>query len=73
MLPVADPAGDQSANDVVDPNIGGLIGMGSTFEEDFFSGVVTLTSDGDPRLKLIPYYLYANRGKGWMRVWMPRE
>jgi DUF1680 family protein len=45
----------------------------ATFEGDFFSGVVTLTSDGDPGLKLIPYYLYANRGKGWMRVWMPRE
>ena len=41
----------------------------ATFEPDFFSGVVTITS-GD--MKLIPYYLYANRGKGWMQVWMPR-
>jgi len=43
----------------------------ATFEEDFFGGTVTLTSDDG--LKLIPYYLYSNRGKGWMRVWLPRE
>ncbi len=44
--------------------------LNATFEEDFFGGTVTLTSDSG--LKLIPYYLYANRGKGWMRVWLPR-
>jgi DUF1680 family protein len=44
----------------------------STFEPDFLGGAVTLTSEQDPQLKLIPYYLYANRGEGWMRVWMPR-
>lgn len=43
----------------------------AAFEKDFFSGAVTLTSDNG--LKLIPYYLYANRGSGWMRVWLPRE
>jgi hypothetical protein len=40
------------------------------FEPDFFNGVVTIQS-GD--MKFIPYYLYANRGEGWMRVWMPRQ
>jgi uncharacterized protein len=45
----------------------------ANFEPDLFNGVVTITSDGNPSLKLIPYYLYANRGQGWMRVWMPRE
>ena len=45
--------------------------LSATFEQDFFGGTVTLTSDSG--LKLIPYYLYANRGKGWMRVWLPRE
>lgn len=43
------------------------------FEEDMFGGVVTISGDGDAKLKLIPYYLYANRGNGWMRVWMPRQ
>jgi DUF1680 family protein len=42
----------------------------AAFEEDFFGGSVTLASDKG--LKLIPYYLYSNRGKGWMRVWLPR-
>ena len=45
----------------------------ATFEPDFLGGAVTLTSGETPRLKLIPYYLYANRGEGWMRVWMPRQ
>ena len=44
-----------------------------TFEPDFLGGAVTLTSEQAPKLKLIPYYLYANRGEGWMRVWMPRR
>ena len=43
----------------------------AALEGDVFGGVVTLT--GDSGLKLIPYYLYANRGPGWMRVWLPRE
>ena len=42
------------------------------FQPDLFGGAVTLTSDSDPVLKMIPYYLYANRGQGWMRVWLPR-
>ncbi len=45
----------------------------STFEDGFFGGAVTITSNSDPRIKLIPYYLYSNRGKGWMRVWLPRH
>jgi len=44
----------------------------ATFDTDFLGGAVTLTSGKDPKLRLIPYYLYANRGEGWMRVWMPR-
>jgi len=44
--------------------------LNATFEDDFFGGTVTIT--GDNGLKLIPYYLYSNRGKGWMRVWLPR-
>jgi DUF1680 family protein/regulation of enolase protein 1 (concanavalin A-like superfamily) len=43
------------------------------YESDLFAGAVTLTSNSDPKLKLIPYYLYANRGPGWMRVWLPRK
>ena len=44
-----------------------------TYEKDFFSGVVTITSDTNPKLKLIPCYLNANRDQGWMRVWIPRK
>ncbi len=40
------------------------------FEPDFFNGVVTIQSGG---MKFVPYYLYANRGEGWMHVWMPRQ
>ncbi len=47
--------------------------LSATFEKNFFSGVVTITSDTDPKLKLIPSYLNANRGTGWMRVWIPRK
>ncbi|MHC4109671.1 MAG: beta-L-arabinofuranosidase domain-containing protein [Planctomycetota bacterium] len=47
--------------------------LNATFEENFFSGVVTITDNGDPKLKLIPAYLNANRGQGWMRVWIRRN
>ena len=40
------------------------------YEPEFFGGVTTIRAG---KMKLIPYYLYANRGKGWMRVWMPHE
>ena len=43
------------------------------FEPEFLGGAVTLTSKDKPDLKLIPYYLYANRGPGWMRVWIRRD
>ena len=43
----------------------------ATFDKDLLGGTLTITSDNG--LKLIPYYLYANRGQGWMRVWLPRE
>ncbi|MDG2224025.1 MAG: glycoside hydrolase family 127 protein [Rubripirellula sp.] len=39
-------------------------------DPDLLDGAVTLTSG---KMKFIPYYLYANRGPGWMRVWMPRR
>jgi DUF1680 family protein len=45
----------------------------ATFDKDLFNGAVTITSANSPALKLIPYYLYANRGKGWMRIWIPRD
>jgi uncharacterized protein len=48
-------------------------GLEAAFESEFLGGAVTLSSDDKPDLKLIPYYLYANRGPGWMRVWMPRK
>ena len=34
------------------------------------NGVATLTTG---EMHFIPYYLYANRGPGWMRVWIPRQ
>lgn len=42
------------------------------FDDDLFGGVVTLVDEGSG-LKLIPYYVYSNRGPGWMRVWMQRD
>jgi DUF1680 family protein len=58
--------------DVSQLNVSDTLDFKATFEPDFLGGAVTLTSEGHPRLKLIPYFLYANRGEGWMRVWMPR-
>lgn len=40
-------------------------------DPSFYGGAVTLESQRG--LKLIPYYLYSNRGRGWMRVWMRRS
>lgn len=45
----------------------------ATMEDDFFHGVVTITAEGDPKVKLIPNYLHSNRSRGWMRVWIPRD
>ncbi|MCP4945326.1 MAG: hypothetical protein GY924_25555 [Planctomycetaceae bacterium] len=48
------------------------------WNEDLFGGAVTLSETDDASrseqqgLTLIPYYLYANRGRGRMRVWLPR-
>lgn len=47
------------------------------WDSGLLCGAVTLASsaagDGDDSgLKLIPYYLYSNRGPGRMRVWLPR-
>ena len=48
------------------------------WNEGLFGGVVTLVeAEGASRedqqgLTLIPYYLYSNRGRGNMRVWLPR-
>jgi len=48
------------------------------WNEDFFGGAVTLSETDDASrsakqgLTLIPYYLYSNRGRGRMRVWLPR-
>ncbi len=62
-----------NAFDVSSLKIADNLQFKAKFEPDFFEGVVTLTSENDPKLRLIPYYLYANRGEGWMRVWMPRR
>jgi DUF1680 family protein len=58
--------------DVAKLKISDSLKFKAQFEPDFLGGAVTLTSEQDPKLKLIPYFLYANRGEGWMRVWMPR-
>ena len=58
--------------DVASLKVPDSLSFKATFESDFLGGAVTLISDQIPKLKLIPYYLYANRGEGWMRVWMPR-
>ena len=48
------------------------------WNDGLLGGAVTLTEiDGAGRseqtgLTLIPYYLYSNRGRGSMRVWLPR-
>ena len=44
---------------------------GANWKWRMHGGAVTLASDSG--LELIPYYLYSNRGKGWMRVWLPRN
>ncbi len=45
----------------------------ATTDDDFFRGVVTITAEGNPKVKLIPNYLHSNRRPGWMRVWIPRD
>jgi len=55
---------------------------GLPYNADFYSGIVTLTGEwksGHDKydsletkpLKLIPYYLWANRGPGHMAIWLP--
>ncbi len=61
-----------NAFDVSSLKVPDTMRFNATFEPDFLGGAVTLTPDKNVRMKLIPYYLYANRGEGWMRVWMPR-
>ncbi len=57
----------------------------SYYDEEMFGGIKVLTAKGhllkessdgilsltDLDLKAIPYYLWANRGSSYMRVWMP--
>lgn len=54
----------------------------SKFEPELLSGVVTIETTGkikseanpdgtDQPIKLIPYYAWANRQSGYMRVWIP--
>ncbi len=62
---------DNEGLDVRNLKISDDVTFDATYEKDFFNGVITLK--GNNGIKLIPYYLYANRGKGWMRVWMPRK
>ena len=40
------------------------------FEEDTLNGVARIKCG---QLTAIPYYAWANRGKGWMKVWLPTE
>jgi len=61
-----------NASNVSDLKVPDNLHFKAKFEPDFLGGAVTLTSEQAPKLKLIPYYLYSNRGEGWMRVWMPR-
>ena len=48
------------------------------WRDDLLGGAVTLVESENARhnhqkgLTLIPYYLYSNRGRGSMRVWLPR-
>jgi len=48
------------------------------WDDELLGGAVTLAEtsavagSGDVGLRLIPYYLYSNRGRGSMRVWLPR-
>ena len=58
--------------DVADLKLPDDLALDATYEEDLFGGAVTITSRDNSKLKLIPYHLYANRGEGWIRVWMPR-
>jgi len=62
---------DNDGLDAKDLKITDNMTFKATFEKDVYNGVVTLT--GSNGVKLIPYYLYSNRGAGWMRVWMPRN
>ncbi len=52
------------------------------FDEDFYGGVIVIEGEGKnislpdsetKPVKLIPYYLWANRGPGEMSVWLPME
>ena len=43
--------------------------LAAQFEPDLLNGVETIKAG---RLKAIPYYAWANRGKGDMEVWISR-
>jgi DUF1680 family protein/regulation of enolase protein 1 (concanavalin A-like superfamily) len=58
--------------DVSELKLADSVKFTAKFEKDFFAGAVTLASDSDPQIKLIPSYLSENRGQKWMRIWMPR-
>lgn len=59
------------------------VDLTATHEPDLLGGVVTLSGmakavrHGDePKevlIKAIPYYAWANRGAGWMEVWLPHD
>jgi len=59
------------------------IALTSTLESDLLGVVVTLSGtakavrhDGGPHdvpIKAIPYFAWANRGTGWMQVWLPYD
>ncbi len=65
--------GKDNAYDAASVSISDTDTLTAEYEEDFFSGAVTITSDSNPTVKLIPYYLHANRGGSWMRVWINRN
>jgi DUF1680 family protein len=43
-----------------------------TYRADLLKGLEVITAEsGDKRITAIPYFAWANRGRGEMRVWIP--
>ncbi|MGI9467960.1 MAG: beta-L-arabinofuranosidase domain-containing protein [Rubripirellula sp.] len=67
-----------NASDAAQWKVSDATKLKAEWNDKLFGGAVTLaetsavTDSADVGLRLIPYYLYSNRGRGSMRVWLPR-
>ena len=72
---------DASDGHVLDLLVDAKAELRPSFDEDFYGGVAVITTEarkiGNPSappklVRLIPYYLWANRGPGEMSVWLSK-